>query len=437
MKHHLQSKRRSALISLAVAGLLAGCGGGVKEDEKSHGSETVFINTAGRIVTTEKDARTLRVHDLDNNGAVEGSYTLDHVPAALYASPQGRYAVAVQRTQDQVQFIDGGVWQEDHVDHLHDYKQGSKAMGWKLTGARPTHYDVQPGKQAAFFMDGNSAATPVQNAGVRLITEASIASGGTVAALDLSAPLHGLAEPIDNKLLAVSRAADAPDTLPTHLVLYQREGASYRMDRQVPTRCNGMHGSASSGNTSVVGCLGGMLLVRHTSSTAVSDGQFISTPLRVGTLAGHVRLPNQYIGIASEGAAPAPVTTRFYALNGETGTVSDFVPQGWGTGRVRRAHAFDRSGQRLFILDDQGTLTVAQRQNGGWANLTRVTGAIPRMPAAAPWPVLTANGAKDEIYLTDPEARQLVVVNTTTGAIQARRELGFIPSNAVWLGITR
>jgi hypothetical protein len=432
----LHAKRRLTLLTLAASALLAACGGGVKEEE-THESETVFIETAGRLATAEKGAKTLRIHDLDAGGNLLLSHTLDNEPSALYASPQGRYAVAVQRMQDQVQFVDGGVWQEDHGDHLHDYKQAARPINWVLSGARPTHYDVQIGKQAAFFMDGNTTASPAQMAGVRLFTDASIATGGTVASIDLGFAIHGLAEPVDNKLLAVSRAADAPDTLPTHLNLYQREGASWRLERQIPTRCNGMHGSYSSGNTTVAGCLEGMLLVRHTSGTAVNDGQLVSTPLRVGTVAGHARLPNQYIGIATEGAAPAPVTTRFYALNGETGTVSDFVPQAWEAGRVRRAHAFDRSGQRFFILDDQGTLTVTQRNGGAWTHLTRISGAVSRMPAAAPWPVITANGAKDEIYLTDPEGRQIVVINSQTGAIAARRDLGFIPSNAVWLGITR
>ncbi|MFN4115994.1 MAG: hypothetical protein ACK4F7_05765, partial [Inhella sp.] len=69
--------------------------------------------------------------------------------------------------------------------------------------------------------------------------------------------------------------------------------------------------------------------------------------------------------------------------------------------------------------------------------LARVSGAIPAMPSAAPWPLIVANGAKDELYLTDPVARQLVVINSQTGAVITRRELGFIPSSAAWLGITR
>lgn len=420
-------------LTLITTALLTACGGGAGEDE--HADHT--LDTAGRLAITERDTATLRVHDLDQSLAVENRYTLEQVPSALYTSPQGRYAVAVQRTQDQVQFVDGGVWQEDHGDHLHDYKQASKTVAWKLQGARPTHFDPQPGIQAAFFMDGNATATPVQNAGVRVLTDTSIGAGQLVASLDLSAPIHGLADPVDNKLLTVSRAADAPDTLPTHLNLYQRSSSGYSLVRQVPTRCNGMHGSASSGSHTVTGCLDGLLVVRHTSATTVDDGRKLSTPLRVGTVAGHPRLPDQFIGIATEGAAPAPVTTRFYAVDALQGSATALNPTGWDTGRVQRAYSFDRSGQRFFVLDDQGNLTLLQRQGTGWTTLARTTGVIPTMPAAAPWPALLANGAKDELYLTDPVARQLVVVNASTGAVQARHSLGYAPGLATWVGITR
>ncbi|MFN9749375.1 MAG: hypothetical protein ACK53K_06775 [Burkholderiales bacterium] len=422
---------RHALTALAAATLLAACGGGANTDHDS----AVILDTSGRIALTESKAKTLRIHDLDSN-TVQATHTLDNEPSGLYTSPGGRYAVAIQRTQDLVQFIDGGIWQEDHADHLHDYKEASKLMGFKLAGARPTHYDLQEGKQAAFFMDGNATATPIQNAGVRLITESSIASGQVVASMDLSAPIHGLGEPVDNKLLTVSRAADAPDTLPTHLNLYQRSGSGYIFDRQLETRCNGMHGSYSSGIYTVAGCLDGVLLVKHTSSSAVTD-QKVSTPLRVGTLAGHPQLPGQFIGIASEGVAPAPVTTRFYAISGDSGSATELQPTGWTTGTVRRAHGFDRSGTRFYILDNAGTLIVFQRQGNAWVNAARITGAVPVMPTAAPWPVITANGARDEVYITDPANQKLVVLNSSTNAIAARRDLGYTPSNAVWLGIKR
>jgi len=432
---HPPAKRQWLLASLAAVSLLVACGGGV-DIEEEHDHDEVTIDTGGRLAVTELNATTLRIHDLDS-GTVEASHTMQNTPSAVYASPGGRYAVVMQRTQDSVQFVDGGIYQEDHGDHLHDYKQASRVMGYVLAGSRPTHYDVQAGMQAAVFMDGNATASPVQNAGVRLFTDVSIAAGNTVATLDLSAPIHGLAEPVGDKLLAVSRAADAPDTLPTHLTLNERSGSGYTFVRELPTRCDGMHGSSSSGSSTLAGCRSGMLLVRHPTATTVSDGQLLATALRVGTIAGHPRLPDHFIGIATEGVAPAPVTTRFYAVDGEAATVADFTPEGWATGRVRRAHGFDRGGQRFFIVDDQGTLIVAQRQGSTWAPLARVTAAVPTMPTAAPWPAIAANGARDEVYITDPVARQLVVVNSSTGAVVTRRDLGYTPSAMAWLGIAR
>lgn len=433
MKTQFAQPFRHVLPALAAATLLVACGGG--GDAGGVRDVATTIDTSGRLATTEKDSKALRVHDLDSN-TVQATHQLDNMPSALYTSPGGRYAVAVQRTQDLVQFVDAGVWQEDHVDHLHDYNEASKLMGFKLTGSRPTHYDVQEGKQAAFFMDGDATATPVQNAGVRLFTEASIASGQVVASMNLSFPIHGLGEPMDNKLLTVSRAADASNTLPTHLNLYQRSGSSYTFDRQLSTRCDGMHGSYSSGSYTVAGCTDGVLLVKHTSATAVSD-QKVVTPLRVGTLAGHAKLPGNFIGIASEGVAPAAVTTRFYAINGDAASATELSPTGWATGSIRRAHGFDRSGTRFYILDNLGVLNVFQRQGNAWVNTARISGAVPVMPTAAPWPVITANGARDEVYITDPSAKQLVVLNSSTNAIAARRDLGYTPSNAVWLGIKR
>lgn len=433
---HYSSIRRTAL-SLASAALTAtlltacggGGGGGGSEDEH----DDAQIDTAGRIAVAESGSTALRMHDLDS-GSVEATHQLDSAPSGLYASPGGRYVVAMQGTQNRVQFVDGGLWQEDHGDHDHDYKQASRLMSWKLDGIRPSHYDVQEGRQASIFFDG--AASPLQPAGMRLITDASIAAGNTVAALNLPDPIHGFAEPLDNKLLSVHRASDAVDTLPTHLNLYLRSGSAYTSQRLLSTRCDSMHGSYTSGAYTTAGCADGVLLARHVSSTDVTD-QKVATGTRVSTLVGHPKLPGQFIGFGNDGIAPAPVTTRFYAISGDAASAAPVVPTGWNTGNVRRASGFDRSGTRFYILDDQGALTVLAWSGSAWNTVTKIASAVPVMPAAAPWPVITTNGAKDEVYMTDPVARQLVVINTQTSAITARRDLGYVPSNALWIGINR
>ena len=59
------------------------------------------------------------------------------------------------------------------------------------------------------------------------------------------------------------------------------------------------------------------------------------------------------------------------------------------------------------------------------------------MPAAAPFPAFAANGARDEVYLSDPTARQLLVVDAAQPQVKQRVALGFTPSYLAWLGIAR
>jgi hypothetical protein len=80
---------------------------------------------------------------------------------------------------------------------------------------------------------------------------------------------------------------------------------------------------------------------------------------------------------------------------------------------------------------------MVTRQANAWAAGPVVTGVVPTMPTAAPWPAIVANGAKDELYVTDPVAKQLVTVNSQTGAVVSRTALGFTPSAITWTGITR
>lgn len=422
---------RRTVLALAAAALVSACGGG---GDDAH-TDTV-IDTAGRLAIAESAATGVRVFDLDSK-AVAATIAMDSAPSALYTSPSGRYAVAYQGTAGKVQFIDGGIWQEDHTDHLHDYKQSPAKVDWTLTGTAPSHFDVQVGVQAAVYFDGSATATPAQNAKVSLLTDVSIGGKKTMASLELGQAVHGLAEPVGNKLLTVFRAADAPSANPTHIDLYQRNAASYTFDRRLDTRCDGMHGSFSSGSHTVVGCTDGVMVVTHTGTTTVTDKK-VTTPLRVTTVVGHPKLSGQFIGIGTEGTtASPPVTTRFYAIDAAAGTSATLPLAGWDTGRVRRAHAMDRSGTRFAVVDDQGSLRTAVRQSGAWAAGVAVTGVVPTMPTAAPWPAIAVNNAKDEFYVTDPVAKQLVTVNSQTGAVISRTALGFTPSAITWTGIAR
>jgi hypothetical protein len=423
-------KRGAAGLALAALIALAGCGSDSGHGDHEHDEESVTIDTAGRLAIAEQGAPTLRLLDLDS-GAVAATLALEHPPSSLYASPGRRYVVAVQRTQDRVQFVDGGIWQEDHGDHLHDYKEAPRLSGWTLTGPQPTHYDVQWGRQAALFMDGRGTASPPQLASVHVFTDASIGHGSAIARLDLGVAIHGLAEPKDDVLLGVHREADAPDALPTHLQVYRRTGATYALERRLASRCNGMHGSGSSGAYTVVGCVDGVVAVTH--GAAIADRK-IATATRVGTVAAHPAADGHFIGYGNAGT---PSTTRFHAVDARNGTAAELVPEGWTPGTLLRAQAFERGGQRWFVLDSLGHLTVMARGASGWTTVHRTTNLVPAMPSAAPFPQMAANGARDELYVTDPVARQLIVLDTVGFSVKSRRDLDHVPGLLAWTGIAR
>ncbi len=414
---------RRPLSVAAFVLVLAACGGGGDPAEEEH--EHAHIDTAGRLALSESGQPTLHVFDLDE-GRIEASHGLDHPASAVYASPGQRHAVVLQNAGGQVQYVDGGIWQEDHGDHDHDYRQPSSLKPWKLGGVKPSHFNADAGGQGALFFDGEAP----QNAGFRLITDASIASGTVIAGADLTAPLHGLAIPRGQEVLAAH--PDDVTGAPTYLGRYVRSGSSYTFSGALPTRCEGMHGGAAAGDHTAVGCNDGVLLVKH--DAGLLTDRKVATASRVSTVASHPRLPDQFIGFSNSGT---PSTTRFHAIDGATGTATEIVPHGWTAGTLRRAHGFDRSGQQFFVLDSEGKLHVWKHEASGWVTTAPLTGVIPAMPTAAPFPAFAASDANDEVFLTDPVAKEIVVVDSVKLEVKRRLALSFVPAHVVWTGIAR
>lgn len=383
------------------------------------------IETSGRLALSENGQPRLHVFELDS-GSVEATHTLDNPASAVYTSPGQRHAVVLQNAGGVVQFVDGGLWQEDHGDHDHDYRQASSLRPWKLAGVRPSHFNAEAGAQGALFFDGLAPT----NASFQLVTDASIASGAVVAGTSLPVALHGLAIPRGSSVLVAH--PDAVSGLPTRLGVYARNGSGYLLSGTLPTPCDGMHGGAAAGDHTAVGCNDGVLLVHH-AGVVLTDSK-VATASRVSTVASHPALPGRFIGFSNSGT---PSTTRFHAIDGTAGTAAEITPPSWPAGTLRRAHGFDRSGQRFFVLDSTGALHMWTHGAAGWVTAPPVTGVIGTMPTAAPFPALASSAAVNEVYLTDPVARELVTLDSTTLAVKSRRSLGFVPAHATWLGIAR
>lgn len=413
-------KFAGALLCLALAACGGGSGGSGAHDDSS-------IDTAGRLAIAEDAAASLRMLDLDSTQVVS-TLGLAHPATAVYASPGRRYALAFQRSQDTVQVADGGVWQEDHGDHLHDYKQSARLLATRIDGPQPTHYDDRGG-QAAIFMDGRGTASPPQVSSAHVFTDATLAAGTVTASLTLASAMHGFAEPNGEFLLATWRNPAASS--PTQLEVYRRQGARYDFVQRLDTLCAGMHGSYTRAGVTVAGCTDGVLVA--TAQAAGFTASKIATSTGVGTIAGHPKLAR----FVAFGNAGTPATTRFHDIDAAAATATALAIPGWTEGRVRRAHGFDRQGRLFFVLDDLGTLHVLEAGATGWTPRKTIVAALPSVPAAAPFPAFAANEARDEIYLSDPLARQVVAVDTRRLEVSRRIALDFKPSFFTWVGIAR
>ncbi len=103
----------------------------------------------GRLVVSAIDSAMVRVLELRNITELK-TIEVTATPSAIYASGEARYAAVVQRNQDMVQFIDGGVWQDVHGTHKHDSEAEPRLVPFRLTQARPTHFQ-QGFDQASYF----------------------------------------------------------------------------------------------------------------------------------------------------------------------------------------------------------------------------------------------------------------------------------------------
>lgn len=418
--------RHTALI-LTSALLVAGCGGGDGGAANPPDTGSVRIDSAGRLAVVQADSNRVHLWDLDQ-GKVTHSFTLDHPASAVYASPGGRYAVALQRTQDQVQFIDGGLWQEDHGDHLHDYREAPRQLSFRQAAARPTHYEAH-GTQAALFNDG--VAADGRNAEVVLLSDAGIGKGMADMRVPLPVAMHGTAEPVGEHLLVTHRDPASTSTLPVQVDLYRRSGGAMTFVQRFSPQCPGLHGSYTNARYTAFGCSDGVLVIGRTGAGAsaafsarkIPNPEGLAEGVRIGTIKGHPQV-SSFMGLAAPG--------HLFAIDPEAGRISRL---NWAEGRTVRAQAFDRSGQHFAVLDDLGVLHLTAPANG-FATRTRVA-AVAQMPTAAPFPSLASSQSRDEMFVSNPAGRDVAVVDLPGGLVRKRLDLGVATTGLAWLGIAR
>ncbi|CAM5225086.1 5-methyltetrahydrofolate--homocysteine methyltransferase [Alishewanella longhuensis] len=430
-------------LALAVSvALLSACGDTkVNINEKDpivienpgHDHDHDEVNASGRLVLSALDSAYVQVLELPAKTELD-SFLVSATPSALYASGDYRYAAVVQRTQDLVSFVDGGLWQEDHVDHLHDYQAAPRLMPFQLTQARPTHFTQAEGQLAVFF-DGNSV-TGVP-AGVAVLTDTDIGEDrADYPQLSYETHQHGAAQARGEFLISTIRDANSSTTLPDRVGLYEQHGDHYHLEQVFAETCPGLHGSAQNHDFIAFGCTDGVLLIEQagnifTASKLLNTETFTGT-MRIGTLDGY-HSAEHFIGFAG---------TTLFAIHPEDG---EMTPLDWqvGTATAITGYGFAEQGEKFVLLDNTGALTIfnyhghVHGDESAFEFVSKLplnTGSNTTLPAGSRFE-LAISASDDKVYVTNPITRQLITVDLHDAEVVSEKQLPYVPGKMVWLGI--
>lgn len=446
MTNSLQLKLLAVIIGSI---LLVGCGDAettliekdpiqVPEDEHDHndGSDDILIDSLGRLAVTEEDSNMLHIFDLDDSNKLD-SISMTYSGMTLAASPGYRYVTVKSRQEDLIQFVDGGLWREDHGAHLHDYKQAPTLSSYELMGSRPTHV-ISHDDQLAIFNDGD--AHSVASASVHVITDDSITAEEAPKELIFTTNMHGAAEPRGEHLLATIRRDDIESTsstkvLPDQVGVFHLHDGEYELKQTLDLNCPNLHGAAQNHEYVVFGCSDGVLLAHQ------HDGEYEAekvtniadlNELHIGTLYGHED-SDVFIGIASGHDSEKAILV----------SIEENAMQAleWQPDATPVSYAFSHDGKLFLILDEQGFLNIlsAHEHDGhtDWeleAKIDITNEDITAMPEGMSFSMTVAQN-EHYVYVADPIAQHVLQIHLEDMEIEGDIELDFSPAAITWLGI--
>ncbi|MEG3765419.1 5-methyltetrahydrofolate--homocysteine methyltransferase [Alteromonas sp. 14N.309.X.WAT.G.H12] len=447
------SRKLSYLAVLIGTILLTGCGDAETniveqdpivedDDDGDHDHDDEYtIESLGRLSVMDADTNALAIYDLDD-GSLLDSFSVTYSGSALSSSADYRFAVITSRSNDLVEFVDSGLWREDHVEHLHDYAQDPVMSDYTLTGSSPTHVVTHDGQMAVFF-DGDADSSQVSS--VTVLTDTNIAAqSDDLASLTFDVNMHGVAEPVDDMLITTVRREDsdtlsANPILPDSVGIYHLHDGEYEQEQLFAGECPDLHGAAVNDDYAVFGCSDG-LLVLHAhdevyESTKIGNTDEL-TDTRIGSVYAH-HDADTFFGIASVSGESGAIIMAIAPDESEMEVV-DWEPQ---TDATPVSYGFSFDGEHFLILDDQGYLSILTAHlhddHEHWEVTARVDISdedLTTMPEGVSFSMAISQNAHT-VYVADPIAGHVLTVDLDDAEVTSDIELTVTPAAISWLGI--
>ena len=443
----MRTSNRSMLTmsaaALAVSLVLTGCGenreiiaevppASEHDHDHDHDHDHGF---SGRIVFTSATNDHVYVYDLASESVIN-DFHLTGDNAALYPSPDYRFAVAIQRADGIVNFIDSGYETEPHGDHAHYNENDPALLSFELFGELPTHYNRYDHRGVVFF-DG-VAGVPAK---IYALSDHSLSENRTLASLELTRNQHGAAEIRGNHLFTSYRSADTDGVLPDFVEVYERHSDHFDFVQRFEEICPRLHGSAITSMFVTFGCADGVLVISagddgYAAEKLANSEAITEAGTRVGTIYSHDDT-GVFVGRAGQ---------ELFWLHVEDDD-HDHAHSQDDHGHERMEHiewrgednadatilraGFNYSGNRFAILDSTGLLTVVRFRTDHYEIQSQFA-VLDSIGENAPY--MAFSPITHDAFISDPAAQELVIVDLHDGVIEERLSLDVVPGSLVWLG---
>lgn len=405
----LHTPRIPSLLTASAAALylavLAGCGSTIS-DSSGQSSEPTERQTAEAAGPAERIALTY----------VGGVMVLDAEPhevlgifeaegfTRLNAAGDNRHLFLTE--DDSFRLLGMGTWSEPHGDHSHSYTTDPLLTDQRIEGSHPGHLLNHDGTSVAFF-DGTG--------GIHSFGPAELSADAPIKTEKAQAKEahHGVAVVrTDGSMIHTVGSEDAR----SGVVIRDADGK----DITGNSDCPGVHGEAAvKDGVITVGCENGLLIIKGDEITKVASPDEHG---RIGNQRGHEDSPVVLGDYKTDPEAEVERPTRVTLTDTTSGklTLVD-LPAAYSFRSLGRG----AEGEALVHGTD-GALRVIDPESGTIGTEIPVTGEWEE-PEDWQQPQPTVHVSGDHVYVTEPAAKKLHLVDLAAGKVTASIDLPEVP----------
>ncbi|SMF49986.1 cytochrome D1 domain-containing protein [Pseudobacteriovorax antillogorgiicola] len=373
-----------------------------KDDQDQQNPLNLQGPVASRILVADGLEPILKVVDLGEGKVLQSIPTSG--TSRVYTGETGRFAYAIQMTENKVNIVDGGLWFENGVQ----VQDNPRLMETSLEGPLPIHFVAKAGYAAIFFDEGGIA---------QFIPESlEDGLGNDPITIDSGAPHHGVALAFgDHFLVSKPLIEEAQEGgLPVGIQVFNQTGNRVGQNFE---DCPALHGEAATDKVVAFGCGDGVLMIEE-ADEGLKSYKVAPSELgpedkgRVGTLVAHNKAPYIVGNFGKNRYVEIDPSTKAMTIREMSMDYSRFK--------------FSSDGRYLIFLGRDGTLGVLDVETRELIHQSKVTSESTGENHGAIDPQITVG--QGFVFISNPRDGEVVVFDLISLSIKKVIQIGGTPT---------